>query len=219
MRIILLIFSFFCLFSVSMAQSADSTEIKVKHFSETELAKARADKDFDYKEGNGGGQSILGRLLLYGLIRLLEWFGNPYIKFPFMALAAALLVFYILKANINSVFVKNQKIKQLDWTDMVEQSNEINFEQLVNEAIGKKDFHSATRYLYLQCLFRLHHKGLLVIEKNKTATDYGYELTDHEVRNNFRRFARLYEYVHYGEFPVEETQFAKIKEEFVKLNS
>jgi len=69
----------------------------------------------------------------------------------------------------------------------------------------------ATRYYYLSLLKRLSQKGLITYDKDKTNTEYKFELQDKQMRKKFSYLAYVYDYVWYGEFPVDESKFSTIE--------
>ena len=69
----------------------------------------------------------------------------------------------------------------------------------------------AVRYLYQKSLISLRNKELIQWKQDKTNHEYLYELGEHPAALPFDRLTYFYEYVDYGDFPIDEHRFAKIQ--------
>lgn len=130
--------------------------------------------------------------------------------FPF--LLGGFVIFVIVKVMLGSEirFWKSnnasQKIpEKLIYED--EDIHEVNLEILLQQAIENKDFRLAIRYYYLSSLKTLSKKQLIDYHKDKTNSEYLFEIENSTMRTQFSYLSYVYSYVWYGEFPVNETNF------------
>jgi hypothetical protein len=74
-----------------------------------------------------------------------------------------------------------------------------------------QDYRQATRYLYLISLSLLNEKGLIRWHPEATNHEYILQLRGSAWESPFRYLTGLYEKVWYGEFPLGETQFSRLR--------
>lgn len=74
-------------------------------------------------------------------------------------------------------------------------------------ALKNNDYHAATRFVYLITLQLLAKKGLITWSLEKTNLDFLRELTGHPIKIDFSSLTKTYEYVEYGDFEINESQF------------
>lgn len=68
------------------------------------------------------------------------------------------------------------------------------------EVLQSGDFRNAIRLMLLDSLLRLSADKKITLHKDKTNSDYLYELPEGAMREHFRTLSRIYNYVWYGEF-------------------
>ncbi|SNR15959.1 hypothetical protein [Tenacibaculum jejuense] len=139
--------------------------------------------------------------------------------FPY--LLALIVIFIVVKALIGEDFSwffssKNKKIERAVILTSEEESyleNE-NYEKLIVLAKQKGDYRNATRYYYLLLLKQMSNKGLITFDKDKTNTEYIFDLQKKELRKPFSYLLYIYDYVWYGEFDVNQTNFSVIESNY-----
>lgn len=138
--------------------------------------------------------------------------------FPY--LLGLIVIFIVLRSFIDAEsgfwnFKRsNKKIGQTLIVEDEENIEENDFEALLNIALKKKNYRLATRYYYLALLQRMTQKEYIKYHKEKTNADYLFELKDEQIRQGFSYLSYIYNYVWYGEFPVDETQFTTIQNKY-----
>lgn len=90
---------------------------------------------------------------------------------------------------------------------------------LLKNAIEKKQFHDAVRYLYQKALQQLSQKDLIKWKADKTNHEYRYELGNHPTASSFDRLTYFYEYVDYGDFEIEEKGFETVQKVYAQFVS
>lgn len=138
--------------------------------------------------------------------------------FPF--LLGAIVVFILVRALIKTdkdfwKFNKStKKTKENLFYEDDEDINKNDYEALLKKAIQRKEYRLATRYYYLLVLKKLSKKELIQYDKDKTNTEYQFELTDKQMRSKFAYLAYIYDYVWYGEFLIDENKFNTIDKNY-----
>jgi hypothetical protein len=85
---------------------------------------------------------------------------------------------------------------------------------MITEAMTNKDYRLAIRLWFLRTLKTLSDKELLSWSIEKTNRDYYYELGGTELQQEFGDVSLVYDYIWYGEFPVDEQSFKEAEQKF-----
>ncbi len=129
-------------------------------------------------------------------------------------LVLVLLINQIMKGELGVAFKNRGDRPVLNLKTGKDGISVAKLSELLEVAIRKKDYHQAVRYLYQLSLHSLREKGLIQWKSDKTNYDYLHELTGHPAEPEFDRLTYFYEYVDYGDFPIDERQFATIRNVF-----
>ncbi|MFD2550570.1 hypothetical protein ACFSQP_01955 [Bizionia sediminis] len=205
----------------------DSTMVQVRHFKE-KINDRYTGRDFNYDINDTGGVNLLQELLQ----KFFTWLGNifgievdfidyqtmTYIVYGLLAaIALYLCIKFLIQAPVRSVFKTEEKA--IDGFNFIEEDiKQINFDQLIAQALEDSNYRLATRYLYLKSLKTLANKQVISWHYDKTNTDYLNEISDENIRKLFKDISYIYDYVWYGKFAVSETDFNKNKSYFSTLN-
>ncbi|WP_230937237.1 DUF4129 domain-containing protein [Psychroserpens luteolus] len=135
-----------------------------------------------------------------------------------------LVVFFIVKAIINRegywVFGKSSDKSIIPVTDIENNIFETNFITLIKNAENNGNYRLAIRYYYLWLLKTLSEAELIDYDVEKTNSDYYTEIKNENTRKEFSYTSYLYNYIWYGEFDIDNSQFEKAKTAFTQfLNS
>ena len=229
--ILLLLLGFF---SLGQAQSDtkelqfDESNIEIVEISEDDLQKYRNDEKFNYEvieEKNELWEGV--KNWFYNLFRsFFEWlFGAenavgylaiflrivPYIL---LGLLLYLIIKFFIHANTRVLIQaqQNANLVLLTEEEKILQSEDI--QQLIKDAIAKKDFRLAVRYYYLYLLKLLSDKELITWQVQKTNDDYLKELKNSDLKLQFAKATLLYDYVWYGGFHIKENDYERASEVF-----
>lgn len=124
-------------------------------------------------------------------------------------LLVCLLVMKLIGVDYRAVLGK----KKLDTSEIdiyTENVHEMNFDALISNALKNKDYRLAIRFIYLKNLKLLSDKEIITWNANKTNYSYQYEIRNSSLRSKFLETTLIFDYVWYGEFPVEEERFSEI---------
>jgi len=214
---------------------ADSTKINVRHFDNNALKKYQADPDFNYVEHPTGLTwwdrfwiwvwDMWSRFWLWVEHILQRLFGSvsagknaaSVFKYVILALAAALIIYIIFRLigiDLLKLFRKKQDEELIPYNEYIENIHEINFDDAIENALQVKDYRLAVRLLYLRSLKQLSDKNIINWKIDKTNQTYLNEITDSDQRRLFAVVTRQFEYVWYGDFPVDGESFQNIRNIF-----
>jgi hypothetical protein len=139
---------------------------------------------------------------------------SPWV-FVFILIGVLAIVAIIFKFDFSYFRMEKYKYKMADpLVSQDEDIDEDDYERLLQRATQQQDFRLATRYYYLWLLKKLSQRNYIEYHRDKTNSDYQFELQDDQVRSQFSYLSYIYSYVWYGEFPVDELKFATIKEKY-----
>ena len=142
--------------------------------------------------------------------------------FPF--LLGGIIILIILKILLgadnnfwNFKKAKKKVAKKLVYED--EDIHETDIEGLLQNAIDNKEYRLAIRYYYLSVLKTLSNKKLIDYHKDKTNSEYLFEIEDATTRTNFSYLSYVYSYVWYGDFPIDETNFKLAENKYTSFKN
>lgn len=173
----------------------------------TDLKEKYSGKDFEYKEN----EPVKKKEKSNNNSPILSFFAFFMTSiFPF--LLGGFVIFVILKTMLGidaRFWKKTNNAKHLSDKLIYEDEDihELNLDGLLQQAIENKDFRLAIRYYYLTTLKGLSNKELIDYHKDKTNSEYLFEIENKEMRTHFSYLSYVYSYVWYGEFPVDENSF------------
>ncbi len=197
-----------------------SNEIsKQRNFNE-DLSSKYNGVEFQYQEYKPPPKKVK-REKSESLVKLFDFISTA---FPYVI--ALMVIFIVVKAVMGDdlswlKFSKNKKIERAAIFTSEEESylKSENYSKLIELAKEKGDFRTATRYYYLLLLKQMSNKGLITFDKDKTNTEYIFDLQEKELRKPFSYLLYIYDYVWYGEFVVDRMNFDVIEtnyESFLK---
>ena len=137
----------------------------------------------------------------------------------FWILAIGLFGYLVYRLFLsNSSFLSRNRKNIASDIAVVAEENANDPDSLLRSAIRSGNYRLAVRYLYLQSLKRLSEKKFIEINSNKTNYEYVTEIRKHKFANEFASLTLQYEYVWYGEYPVDERLFEQIQNGFTQFN-
>ncbi len=228
------IFVCFCLLNVSASAAVlDSIQIRVdsslvekRVFSNNFAEKYRGD-EFDYTSVEGEAQNFISRALEWFFNKLGEIFGfklSPemyQIVELIVYIALGILVLYLvirfmIGSSTNAVFSRKSAV--LNPLNISEEHIEnVDLDQLIQQALRQSDYRLAIRYMYLRLLKQLSRGQLIEWHFDKTNNDYYKEIEDPALRRDFKQVSYLYDHIWYGEFSLDQPGFHKAKADFERL--
>ena len=98
-----------------------------------------------------------------------------------------------------------------------EHIEDIDIEAFIKESLEQGNYRNALRYQYLNVLKALSSKAVIDWDFQKTNADYYREIKTQTVKEQFKDVSRIYDYVWYGEFPIEHDSYEEAMEQFNQL--
>ena len=215
----------------------DDSKLEVKDISENDLDSYKADEDFNYTI-NETEENFISRAFdnfinwIANLIREiveaifgvgkaegLIFFLFYILPYFILTLLIFLLVRFFLKVNSRTLITGKKEAPSFQFTEDEQIIKNEDINALINDAIAKNNYRLAIRYYYLLSLKYLTEKHVITWQQEKTNEDYITEIESETLKNNFKNITRIYDYVWYGEFNVDQLRFENLKVPFESLNS
>lgn len=144
------------------------------------------------------------------LLVTLKWF----LRLLLVA-AVVIIIITIVRGDISWLF--SRKAKNVSREGFTEENIlETNFAQLIEQTEATNDYKLATRYYYLWLLQKLSDRGMIIWNIEKTNNDYYNEIYDTRIKDDFRYLSYLYDYIWYGDFPLNDYGYLKARSAFNK---
>ena len=141
------------------------------------------------------------------------------VKYILIALLVGLAIWFVIKlTGIDNIFNRRAKKVDLLQTELVENINEISFNDQIEKAVMAGNYRLAVRFLYLQCLKQLNDAKLIHWQIEKTNTAYINELTNSGQKQHFKLLTHQFEYVWYGGFVIDKSLYEEINTLFINFN-
>ncbi|MCW5912114.1 MAG: DUF4129 domain-containing protein [Cyclobacteriaceae bacterium] len=203
------------------AGPADTVTVAYKKFSTARLDSLKADDELQYTQPPTVAESVWQRIK-----RWIGWFFRTlfekttttdigrFILYTVILIAIIIIVMTLLRVNAFRVFYSGADTSKQAYAVFHENIHEMNFEQLIQEATGKKEFRLATRLVFLYALKLLSDKHLIEFAPGKTNHDYVEELNTGEIKTGLNELSFYFEYAWYGNFVITELQFQRVKQTF-----
>lgn len=186
-----------------------STAISTERVFVDDIKKKYNTKEFEYKEDTSvKKEKKPSKPSNFSFLSFFSGFMTTI--FPF--LLGAFVIFVILKSvlGIDANFWKSKNKARVQAKQLVFEEkdiNDIDLDELLQKAIHQNDYRLAIRYYYLITLKKLANKKLIEYHKDKTNSEYLFEIENSQTKNHFAYLSYVYSYVWYGEFPIDQNSF------------
>ncbi len=139
------------------------------------------------------------------------------LKFLLIIGIITLIIWLFIKYNPGQSFVKSSHNFELNWTEDDYLIHKEDLTKLIAQAKTEGNFRLATRYYFLETLKRFKDLDLIKYEAEKTNYSYVNELSNTSLTSSFTEAVRFYEYVWYGDFEINKSQFNQVEALFMKM--
>lgn len=148
-----------------------------------------------------------------------QFFSSLGVRIMMYVLLAAFLIFVIYRIIVvnNLYFISSRKKLVHDDDGVEEDITDENIDERIRRAAGAGDYRTAIRYSYIKGLRLLNEKGWIRLHAQATNHDYVYQVSKYPVAGDFNFLTRVYDYVWYGEFAVNNEQYARLQTDFQKF--
>tara|TARA_R110001583_G_scaffold4351_4_gene25248 strand:- start:10924 stop:11664 length:741 start_codon:yes stop_codon:yes gene_type:complete len=233
---------FFILISLSTYAQSDSIVVKndksrivQKKFDSKKLESYKKDSDFKYVELKTEHKPTFIERVFHWMKRLVsrffEWiFGVKYAKgilatflsaLPYIiaGIVLFLLLKFFLKVTISSIVETGKNKPVITITNEEALIKNVDLIKLIHKAVAQGNYRLAVRYYYLNTLKQLENNKFIIWEQQKTNEDYSQEILQQNIQKSFVKLTRLYDFVWYGNFKINETEFSAIELNFNEVNN
>ena len=198
------------------AQQVDSLTLEPLTINEEIVENLRAEKAFDYQLNHTTEVSFLDRIwtwFLNFLSQLFQWGGtSSIVKIIVYTLVIGAIIYAILKiTNTSPRQLIRKDESNLAYSVHEEDIHNISFEDQIAAALESKNYKLAVRLNYLYALKFMSDEGIISWTPAKSNHEYLYEVSESEVRGNFKALSILFEYCWYGGFDVPRKSFNESK--------
>ena len=195
---------------------------------EEALARYLADSDFQYDRPRAEQPSLFSRFMgwLWSTIFEPLFTGAATAGGRSLLMFAAIVLFgwivtRLLRADVGPMFSRRDVARAsasplLDVEDIAE----VDVAQLLADALAREDFRDAVRFRYVLALQRLDTRGAIRWERHKTNREYVREARAWDgLAEPFGEATRLFDFVWYGERPVDRDRYAALTPVFDRLDA
>lgn len=128
-----------------------------------------------------------------------------------LALIALLIIFALLVRNKKFIKLFKSENETIEWKeDIIENIQEIDFEQQIKTSEAQNDYQLAIRYRFLEILKILDQENIIRWQAQKTNIDYILEWQQESNKLQFKNICNWYDYVWYGDFPIDTALYEHI---------
>lgn len=202
----------------------DSAKITASKFDKDSISSYKEQKEFQYDE--------IGQQQLSWWDKFWRWFwaligsliqgatSNLISRYIFIGLGVALILYIVIKTiGAENIFRKKSKETILPYDVITKNIHEIDYEQELQRLVAERKFRLAVRLLYLRTLKKLSDAEIINWQPDKTNYNYLMEIDKPELRNDFSKLTLQFDYIWYGDFPIDEVKFKPINQSFNQFNS
>lgn len=216
------LFSFFG-FAEGLSQTNSdslSTTLEVRTPSPERLLAISLDESYHYQEAEAE-LGLWQRIVMWLKDKIGDWITSEYVSL-FLKITAgiafALVLFLFLnqlsKGELKSALMRRKDRTILNFGSSIVLEPDSKLDELIAQALEKKNYGLAVRYLYQKSISLLKEAELIHWKADKTNHDFLYELGNHPSASYFDRLTYFYEYVDYGDFAIDEVRFSAIEKVF-----
>lgn len=199
----------------------DSSKMQVRQPNQLEQEQIFEDSDYKYDRIGPAPKSMWERFKEWFWRLMAEIFGSgggetalTIIPYVLIVAAIVVIILLVLKNDIRAVFYGKSASVVIDFKEFEEDIHKINFDKMIAEAISKNDYRKAVRLHFLKLLKELTNRNLISWQIDKTNNDYSIELSNSKFSKQFQELALIYEYIWYGDFQLDETNFKNTIDKF-----
>lgn len=193
--------------------------VTLRNYDDKKLAEYRTEKRFQYDKVIKEEKKQQNDWLTKALLTLGKWLasvgpsaktadvlGNAFV-YGIAILALGLIIWGIFKMRIRTMIAKTAEPLNFDFKEVESDILLTDFEKYLREAVNAGNYKRAVQLLYLESLKSLTLNNIIQWKPNKTNQEYLYEMQNSNLRRPFMDITRLFEYIFYGEFPINQQTY------------
>lgn len=204
---------------------------KAPQFDDKKIVEFRKQEDFNYTEYQEPdnwwvqlkkwGNQLWHKFIswLFGTEEITGFWATLLRLLPYLLVIGVLFLlgWLFMKVNPAEMLLEKELAPQVELTEDEDIIQNQDIQQLIDQALQYKNYRLAIRYYYLSVLKKLSDSELIHWESQKTNTDYITELGDDTIQDRFKSITKLYDFIWYGNFEVNEKSYLKAEKEFTSI--
>lgn len=207
----------------TVAAPDDQAPVGVRYPAPDRLRALQTDRDYQYGRDAPPPVNPLARFWEWLWRKIGEFLSSEAYQnvgqYVMLVAIAGVVIYLLMKAEVlGFLFPKRAQSGRLDYETLAENIHAIDFDTAVGEAVSQRNYRLAVRLLYLQTLKRLTDAERIQYKPDKTNRQYVHELANSPLQTDFETLTRQFEFVWYGDFPVDEPRFGAIRQQFQSFN-
>lgn len=207
----------------------DSSRMEWEGFDNNKIDNYRQDSDFSYhqKLRRTEGISLWDRFWMwfFSMIRSMFEVLNININSQLLTvltylIPAGVLLYIVLRmvgVDMRGLLYRRSESTSLAYKISEENIHEMDFDQMIEEAIQNQEYRKGVRLFYLSSLKKLTDRNIIEWRPGKTNHEYSLELQSSKVNHAFKDLSYYFEYIWYGNFPVDKRIFNEAQKSFKLL--
>ncbi len=139
------------------------------------------------------------------------------VKYFFYGLMILILAGILIKIFTSKVQLTNKKVQStrpFNIEEVETNLHESDLDRYLRESLANKSYRTAVRIYYLMIIKELSSNGMINWKKDKTNREYISEMRSQKGFESFRDITRTFDKVWYGEFNIQQNDFAQIGPKF-----
>lgn len=207
-----------------LSASEDELKVNVRIISDDVLEKYKKDPAFSYDNKTKEPEDWLTKIKNWvnqqiALLRSSKVYFTllDYLYYFLMIIALVLILRGLVKADKRGLLFGSKINDEIKMTELEEDINQLNFDELIASAIEDKQYKLAVRYLFLKSLKMLSDKEIIELKNNKTNNQYLSEIKNNQIALLFKNNILLFEWIWFGDFHVNEDLMKDSRSNFNKL--
>jgi hypothetical protein len=204
--------------------TTEEFKVDIRLLSGSILEKYKNDPEFNYDNKSKEAEDWITKIRnwinqMLNILRSSKVYSTllDYFYYALMIIGLILIVRGFIKGDRRGLLFGKAVNSEIKMIEHEEDINQLNFDDLITNAIENKHYKLAIRYLFLKSLKLLSGKGLIEIRNNKTNHQYLSEIKNERVANTFQDATLIFEWIWYGDFPVDEDIMKYSQNVFSKL--
>lgn len=195
----------------------DSSRVELRTIPAKSLRQYRLQQSFQYQPLQPVSESIVDRLLrrIFRSRLNQELASDGLLVLAFLIFLFA--VFKITGMDFAKLFGRDSKQPKVSAVTGQQDPLPEDPERAIAEAAEKRFFRVGVRLMFLQVLQKLDNCGLIILKQYKTNHTYCMELDKTGLYTDFSALCSQFEWAWYGDSPIDELQFSRIREEYLRL--
>ncbi|SKB81787.1 protein of unknown function [Salegentibacter holothuriorum] len=219
--------------SIEIVQQSAEANLKKADFNPDEIENYKAEKAFDYLDRieEDSWWTRLKRWVNLKWNAFLQWLFGDYqtnafwsvilqaLPYILLVLVIGVITWLFIRLNPANAMMAEPVTGKVNLQKEEELVRKADISSLINQAISEENYRLAVRYLYLKSLRLLDQKEYISYKFQKTNEDYINEITKPEIKEQFTKITRLYDFIWYGDFQLSKERFEKVDREFTEMEN